>query len=283
MDQREIASVGRAVKRPGSHDFSAANVSSRSVGRDIDPVIGIDHFHIRAPTFAPHPHAGFSAVTYLFEDSEGDFINRDSLGDQVIAKPGAIIWTVTGSGVLHEEYPVTRGKLSHGLQIFVNLPATQKLQAPRLMFVDGPDVPVRKLPGARIRVAAGASRDIRARLDAPNDFTLLDVTLAPDAVFEEVMPADQSVLAYVIRGAAIVEREGRRLEALEAVSFAEGEGSVRVRASSAGAQLVLLAGRPLREPMVSQGPFVMNNEQQIRQTIERYRAGEMGTLEATHK
>lgn len=91
MVYRNIASVGSAVKRPSPYEFSAANVSSRSVGRDIDPVITIDHFHIRAPMFAPHPHAGFSAVTYLFEDGEGEFINRDSLGDQVVAHPGAVI------------------------------------------------------------------------------------------------------------------------------------------------------------------------------------------------
>lgn len=275
---RNIATVGGARKRPGSYAFSAANVSSGSVGRDLDPVITIDHFHIRAPMFAPHPHAGFSAVTYLFEDGDGEFINRDSLGDRVVAHPGAVIWTVTGSGVLHEEYPATRGKLSHGLQIFVNLPAAEKLLPPRLLFVDGPDVPVRELLGARIRVVAGASGDVRAKLEAPGEITLLDVNLEPGAAFEEAFPADRSVLAYVIKGSALLGNEARQVGALEAASFADVDGAVLLRATSESAQVVLIAGRPLREPVVSYGPFVMNSEQQIASAIERYRAGAMGAL-----
>jgi redox-sensitive bicupin YhaK (pirin superfamily) len=274
---RNIASVGGARKRPGSREFSAANVSASSVGRDLDPVITIDHFEMRAPTFAPHPHAGFSAVTYLFEDSEGEFVNRDSLGDHVIAHPGSVIWTVTGSGVMHEEYPAERGKRSHGLQIFVNLPASEKVLPPRLLFVNGPDVPVRELDGARVRVAAGVSGDTRAKLAAPGDITLLDVTLAPGAGFDEAFPSDKSVLAYVIKGSVIVNDE-RMVDELGAASFAEGNGSISLRATSSGAQIVLLAGRPLREPVVSHGPFVMNSEQEIAAAIARYRAGDMGSL-----
>jgi redox-sensitive bicupin YhaK (pirin superfamily) len=283
MVYRNSASVGSAVKRPGSHEFSAANVSSRSVGRDIDPVITIDHFQIRAPMFAPHPHAGFSAVTYLFEDGEGEFINRDSLGDEVVAHPGAVIWTVTGRGVLHEEYPAVRGKLSHGLQIFVNLPAAEKLQAPRLLFVDGPDVPVRELPGVRVRVVTGHSGDVRGKLAAPGDITLLDVKLDPGVAFDASFAADFSVLAYVIQGSALLGGEERSLHALEAASFADGDGTVRLRATPVGAQVVLIAGRPLREPVVSHGPFVMNTEQQIAEAIERYRVGGMGTLAPTNR
>lgn len=277
---RKIASSGSASKRPGSDSFRAANVSSRSVGRDIDPVLGIDHFEIRQPTFAPHPHAGFSAVTYLFEDGEGEFINRDSLGDRVVVKPGAVLWTVTGRGVMHEEYPAVRGQRSHGLQIFINLPAAEKLQAPRLLHVDGPDVPVRDLPGARVRVVTGASGGVRAKLDAPGDVALLDVTLEPGASFEEAFPAGYAVLAYVIRGGALVGAEERPLRAYDAASFAEGEGAIRLMATAEGAQVVLLAGRPLREPVLSSGPFVMNTAQQVADAVARFRAGDMGTLES---
>lgn len=278
---RNIASVGGARKRPGSYDFTAANVSAASVGRDLDPLIGIDHFHIRAPVFAPHPHAGFSAVTYLFEDGVGEFINRDSLGDRVVAHPGAVIWTVTGSGVLHEEFPATRGKLSHGLQIFVNLPAAEKLQPPRLLFVDGPDVPMRDLPGARVRVVAGSSGEVRG-LAVPSDITLLDVTLDAGAALEEAFPSDRSVLAYVIKGSVLVGSERRRLQALEAASFADAEGAVRLEATAEGAQIVLIAGRPLREPLVSHGPFFMNTDDQIASAIDRYHAGGMGSLASSN-
>ncbi len=281
MKNRTISSTGVATMRPGSNEFRAAHVSSAVVGADIDPIIGIDHFEMRAPTFAPHPHAGFSAVTYLFEDSEGEFLNRDSLGDRIVAKPGSVIWTVAGSGILHEEYPVVRGKLAHGLQIFVNLPAAEKLQAPRLLFVDGPAVPVRALSGVHVRVVTGTSGDVRAKLEAPGDFTLLDVQLEPGASFEEVFSDDHSVLAYVIRGSAFIGSAQQRAGVHEAARFSEGSGGVLLRATSEGAQVVLLAGRPLREPVVSYGPFIMNNEQQIASAIERYRAGRMGRLESS--
>jgi redox-sensitive bicupin YhaK (pirin superfamily) len=278
MTHRGISSSGPAARRPGSHEFSAAHVSARSVGSDLDPIIGIDHFEMRAPTFAPHPHAGFSAVTYLFEDSEGEFINRDSLGDRIVAQPGSIIWTVTGSGVMHEEFPRQRGERAHGLQMFVNLAAAEKMQAPRLLFVDGPEVPVFEQSGARVRVLVGSSGEVRAKLDPPGDITLLDVKLDPSAAFEQPFDTDASVLAYVIEGSVLVSDEGRRLGALEAASFAfDGEG-VLLRAGSEGARVVLFAGRPLRERVVSQGPFVMNSEEQIVSAFERYRSGGMGQL-----
>jgi redox-sensitive bicupin YhaK (pirin superfamily) len=197
---RGIASAGHATKRPGSHEFSAANVSATSVSADLDSVIAIDHFHMRAPVFAPHPHAGFSAVTYLFEDGEGEFENRDSLGHHIVAQPGAAIWTVAGSGVMHEEFPRTQGKLSHGLQ-------------------------------GSVRTGDG----------------------------------------------------GYRLDTREAGSFDADGDAVLLRADADGARVVLIAGRPFREPVVSYGPFIMNGEEQVASAIERYRAGRMGRLESAHR
>jgi redox-sensitive bicupin YhaK (pirin superfamily) len=279
MRLKIIAGSGSAAKRPGSYEFSAAHVSGASVGGDIDPVIGIDHFNIRAPVFAPHPHAGFSAVTYLFEDSEGEFINRDSLGHHLIAKPGAVIWTVTGSGVMHEEFPRTRGMRSHGLQVFVNLAAAEKMQSPRVLFVDGPSVPIVERMGARIRVVVGSTGDVRGKIDPPGDITFLDVKLDPGAAFEQAFSPDRSVLAYVIEGSALVGDEARKLGPLDAASFAADGDAVSVRAGGDGARVVLIAGRPLRERVVAHGPFIMNNEEQIASAIERYRAGGMGRLE----
>jgi hypothetical protein len=279
VSYRTITSTGGAAKRPGNDEFSAAHVSSATVGADIDPVIGIDHFRMRAPKFPPHPHAGFSAVTYLFEDGEGEFINRDSLGDRIVAHPGAVIWTVTGRGVMHEEYPAVRGQLAHGLQIFVNLPSAAKLQEPRLLFADGPEVPVRDLPGARVRVVTGSSGGVRSTFEAPGDVTLLDVTLEPGATFEEAVPDDRSVLVYVIRGSVHAGPEGRTLRAFDAARFNSSAGAVLLRGTHESAQVVLLAARPVEEPVVSYGPFVMNTERQIAQAIERFQAGGMGSLQ----
>ncbi|NOT58951.1 MAG: pirin family protein [Acidobacteria bacterium] len=211
MSNRSIASTGSAAKRPGSYEFSAAHISAASVGADLDPVIGIDHFHMRAPVFPPHPHAGFSAVTYLFEDGEGEFVNRDSLGHQLLAKPGAVIWTLAGSGIIHEEFPKERGKLSHGLQVFVKLAASEETQSPRLLFVDGPDVPVFEREGVRVRVIAGEAGEVRGKIEPPGGITFLEVRLDPGAEFEQALPPDRNALVYVIEGSVAVGNEGRRL------------------------------------------------------------------------
>jgi redox-sensitive bicupin YhaK (pirin superfamily) len=279
MNVRSLASIGGAAKRPGSYEFTTAQLSSRSVGGDIDPVIGIDHFIMRVPVFAPHPHAGFSAVTYLFEDSQGEFIIRDSLGHHIAAKPGSVIWTITGSGVVHEEFPRERGKPTHGLQIFMNLAAAEKMQAPRVMFVDGPDVPVSQRPGARIRVLVGSVGDVHGKIEPPGDITFLDVKLDANATFEQILPADSNAFAYVIEGSVLVGDEHRRLGAFDAASFAADGDAVSLRATNDGARVVLIAGRPLRERVVAQGPFIMNSEEEIAAAMERYRSGRMGRLD----
>jgi redox-sensitive bicupin YhaK (pirin superfamily) len=276
---RSIASVGGVVKRPRSDELSAAHLSAASIGHEIDPVIGIDHFNVRAPVFAPHPHAGFSAVTYLFEDSEGEFVNRDSLGHQIVAKPGAVIWTITGSGVLHEEYPRQRGRRSHGLQVSFNLAAAEKMQAPRVMFVDGPEVPAFEGEGLRARVVAGAVGGVSGKLEPPGEVLFLDVKLGPDAAFEHPVPADFNALAYVVAGSVFVGDRGRLLRTLDAATFATDGDAVLLRATAGEvAHVVLIAGRPLHERVVSNGPFIMNSEQQLASAIERYHKGHMGRL-----
>lgn len=275
---RSLARVAASTRRPGSWEFSAANVGTSQLGPDMDPVLTIDHFRMRAPVFAPHPHAGFCAVTYLFGDSEGELVNRDSLGHRLLARPGAIVWTVAGRGVLHDERPRERGRLVHGLQVFVNLPAAEKLQAPRVLFADGPDVPVLERTGVRVRVLAGATAGVGAAIDAPGGPTFLDLSLAPGAGFRHALPRDEHVIVYVVAGAAGVGDDARTVGAGQAASFGSDGDGVAVRGGAQGVHLVLFAARPLREPVVSRGPFVMSSEAQIAAAIDDYQSGRMGRL-----
>lgn len=281
MATRSIANAGPSTTRPGSYGFSAASISAASVGGDLDPVINIDHFRMRMPTFPPHPHAGFSAVSYLFDDSEVEFENHDSLGHSLLAKPGAIIWSVAGRGMMHEEFPHVRGKLAHGLQVFVNLAAAAKLEPPRILFADGPAIPIVEHGGARTRVVAGSVGDVRGAIEPPGDITFLDIKLDPGATFEQPVEAERSALAYVIEGDLLGGAERRALATLDAATFAPDGDRVVLRAGTRGARVVLIAGRPLREPVVSNGPFVMNDREQIASAIERYRSGGMGRLESS--
>lgn len=279
---RSIAAVGSSKRRPGNYSFSAANVSTESCGISIDPILSIDHFEIRKPTFPPHPHAGFSAITYLFEDSEGEFINRDSLGGHLTVQPGSIIWNVTGSGVMHEEYPGKEGELSHGLQMFINLPSSEKLTSPHVMYVNGPDVPLYNKDSIKVRVLTGSFKEIKALISPPEKIEFLDVFLDSNTVFVKVIPKDLNVLIYVINGEIAVGNEEPILgEMKTAVLNFDGE-HVQISTRNKIAHFILVSGKPLNEPIAMYGPFVMNNEIQLQQAFVRYRKGEMGHLVSTN-
>lgn len=143
-----------------SHAPGFRSVSMRSEPSfDLDPFLNVDFFVMSEPTFPPHPHAGFSAVTYLLPESRGSFRNRDSLGDTSTIGPGAIHWTQAGAGMMHEEIPSTPGVEGTGFQIFVNLPAAEKGIAPRALHADATHVPVASVDGALVRVLAVARKE----------------------------------------------------------------------------------------------------------------------------
>ena len=277
MKNRSIAAIGKAEKKMDNYAFSASNISFQSVGKEIDPIISIDDFRMRQPVFQPHPHAGFAAITYLFEDSEGEFVSRDSLGGNLEAKPGGVIWNVAGRGLLHDEHPKVAGQMAHGLQIFVNLSAPNKLCDPEVLFVDGPDIPLFSENGTEVRVVSGSAGNVEAKINPPENITLLDIKLESDSTFVKTLPVGENILLYVIKGSISVGNEETLLtKSQTAVMDFDGD-SVRLTANE-DAQVVLLAGKPHREELVFGGPFIMNTEQQINEAIDRYHAGEMGDI-----
>lgn len=243
-------------------------------GRPLDPFLSIDHFWMSQPTFPPHPHAGFSAVTWMFEDSPGAFTNRDSLGDRSRIGPGALHWTQAASGMLHEEIPEVPGVVSHGLQIFVNLRSDHKRAAPRAFHAD--ELPLARGEGWSARVLAGRVGDVESPLrELLTPVLLLDVALEAGGVVQLPLPPDHSVFALVIEG--VVGVGARRAPAHSAVAFAD-DGDGVVLSADAPARVVVGGGRPLREEVVAGGPFVMNTREELEQAAARYRAGAMGVL-----
>lgn len=279
---KNIATIGKSIRRPGNHNFSASNVSSNSVGTSIDPVISIDHFEIRKATFPPHPHAVFSAVTYLFEDGEGEFVSRDSTGGHHVSKPGGVIWNVAGSGVMHEEYPKVQGELSHGLQMFVNLSSANKMQKPHVFFVDGPDIPTFSKDGVKVRVIAGEFQNMKAKIQPPGNITYLDIFLSPRKEVEIPLSANNRTLLYFISGGAKVGNEDKWLEAPDASILTDDADTVFIKTEESEVHLVLVAGEPTNEPIIAHGPFVMNTMEQINDAIIRYQNGSMGYLASTN-
>lgn len=243
-----------------------------------DPFVMVDHFVMPDAAFAPHPHAGFSAVTYLFEDSAGGVRNRDSFGTVNDILPGSLHWTQAGSGMLHEELPRTPGSAAHGLQLFVNSARVNKNAPPEAFHLASSDVPVAQTAsGARVRVVLGDFGGTMSRIGAHTPITLLDITLPANASIEIPLPANYTAVALVVRGGL------EAVPALEplAVRFDRSGGPVALTAGADGAQLVLLAGEPLREPIVTRGPFVGNSTEDVLDMIRRYQSGTMGSLDPT--
>jgi len=247
----------------------------------VDPVVMLDHFHMIAPTFEPHPHAGISAVTYMFEDSSSPHVNYDSLGNQGPIHPGDLHWFVAGRGAVHTEQPEGDHPHVHALQIFVNLPASKKLIDPYAVHVDAADIPEFHASGVRVRVVTGESQGVHSPAVLPEPFTLLDGFLMADAVFEHSLPAAWNALLYIVQGTLSLHLDAElprlELEQAHAVGIG-GAATLRLTAADA-AHFVILSGPALNEPLVKHGPFVMNTPEQMNDRLQAYQDGEFGRLE----
>lgn len=266
---------GEAMKNGAG--FTALSFLHRQAGGLMDPLLMVDHFTMTAPTFGPHAHAGLSAVSVLFEDSEGGFRNRDSLGNDVTLAPGDLYWLKAGRGAVHDEAPVP-GARTHALQVFVNLPAAQKLDAPEALHVPAARMPVIEGPGHRVRVMTGRSGDAVGAAAPAGGVTILDIALAAGGGFAHRLAPGDAAWLHAIEGAAEVEIDGvrRRLDGAAALSV-HGARTIGLRSESGG-RTALLAGPPLREPFVQRGPFAMRDAAQLDAVIAAHAAGKLGAI-----
>lgn len=265
---------------PMRHGSGFRALGVRGSDAQMDPFLMVDHFWMSEPTFGPHPHAGFSAVTYMFDDAQTAFQNHDSRGDASVIHPGDLHWTIAGAGVVHDEVPVERGKTAHGLQIFVNLAAKDKHIPPGAMHVASADMPrITQSGGAQVKLVFGTYADDAASISAPitppTDAALLDVTLQADQAFR--YPVPDGVNAFVLVTQGTVQVAAHDLAEGRAATLGRAGGTVVVTAKS-HAMFALFMGAPLNEPVVRHGPFAMTNQADIQRAIQAYQAGEMGHL-----
>lgn len=246
----------------------------------LDPFMGIDHAWMSAPTFPPHPHAGFSAVTYLFLDSETGIANRDSQGHSNLIEPGGLHWTAAGRGVIHEEIPAVLGCTTHLLQIFVNLPRDRQNAAPFALTLAPLDVPLVQRPGARVRVPLGSFDGVHSPLAPPTEVTLLDITLETDAELELSVPAGQHASFMPIYGSAELDGESFGLDDLGApiLPIAAEPTKHKLGAKAGGAKVAVFIGEPLRQPVISNGPMAFASQESLTAATAAYQRGEMGSL-----
>ncbi|MCX4549726.1 pirin family protein [Streptomyces sp. NBC_01387] len=237
-----------------------------------------------------HPHRGFETVTYLID---GTFVHQDSNGGGGTINDGDTQWMTAGAGLLHIEAPpeslVVSGGLFHGLQLWVNLPAADKMMAPRYQDIGGGQVQLLTSPdgGALLRVIAGELDGHEGPGITHTPITMIHATVRPGAEVTLPWREDFNGLAYVMAGRGSVGTDRRPVHTGQTAVFGAGS-SLTVRADetqdakSPDLEVVLLGGRPIREPMAHYGPFVMNSEAELRQAFEDFQRGRLGTIPAVH-
>jgi redox-sensitive bicupin YhaK (pirin superfamily) len=275
--------VARVVRAQETSDGAGVRLK-RSLGSAAldywDPFLLLDEFKSEDASdylagFPDHPHRGFETVTYMLA---GSMEHRDHRGNQGNLVAGSVQWMTAGRGIIHSEMPKQKGGLMWGFQLWVNLPAREKMTEPRYQDIPPAAIPSLELPGGgTVRVIAGESRGVSGAVRGiATDPLYLDVRLAPQAVFEQPVAAGHSSLVYVFEGEAEFggsgSEPGRRVGAghLLALSAGAGEEALRVSTAEVPVAFLLLAARPLREPMARYGPFVMNTAEEIRQAFRDY-------------
>ena len=240
----------------------------------LDPFLMLDEFRSDQAGdyiegFPDHPHRGFETVTYMLAGRMRHGDNKGNTGD---LGAGSVQWMTAGSGLIHSEMPQQEEGLMWGFQLWVNLPAADKMTAPRYQDIPPGEIPVvHPAAGVTVKVVAGELAGARGPVSGvATDPVYLDIALDPGAELELALPEGHSAFAYVFDGTAATVA-GQSLARGELAVLSKGD-KVTVAAAD-GARILLVAGRPLAEPVARYGPFVMNSPDQIHQAIADFRAG----------
>ena len=257
-------------------------------GVHLDPFLMLDEFYSDDPDdyiagFPAHPHRGFETVTYMLD---GHMRHEDHLGNRGDLGPGDVQWMTAARGIIHSEMPQQSAGRMRGFQLWLNLPSREKMQPARYRDIPAPEIPQVRLPqGGEVKVIAGTLELDGAATSGPvnhpgaslsTDPLYFDVHLPAGAEFNAPVAVGYNAFLYVYEGGAQVGPTGATepLPHRSAGVLTDGDG-VRVQAGAEGVRLLLLAAKPLREPVVQYGPFVMNTREEIEQAIADYRSGRL--------
>ncbi len=239
-----------------------------------EPFLVFTEFYMDRGIFGPHPHAGVSVMTYMLPDSQGAFLNRDSLGDRSIIAPGDIHVTQAGSGIHHDEVPTEYGVPCHGLQIWINHADSNRLVAPQAFHAVAEQIPTYSSDGIHLRVLQGTYQGMISPIELVTKTELYDIVLDPHTILE--LPAHVMAFVYCLEGG--VQIQDRVISARALVTFENEGNTVRVQALDTSAHIIFASGIPHNEPIVYGGPFVMTTAEQMHAARKRLGKGEMGTL-----
>lgn len=281
--QTQAVATSRGVERlvGGQFVMDGAGVKinrvlTQTLQRRLDPFLMLDAFgsdkagdYIAG--FPEHPHRGFETVTYMLT---GNMRHRDSAGHEGSITNGGVQWMTAGRGVIHSEMPEQNEGLMEGFQLWLNLAAKDKMSAPWYRDIPAEAVPRFTLDsGATVQVIAGSSHGVAGAVQREVTEPLyLDIELPAGATFEQALPAGHNAFLYVFRGEVVVEGKAVPQARMAILDNAKAADGVRIKASQPS-RLLLIAGRPLNEPIAQYGPFVMNTQAEVFQAVEDFRNG----------
>ncbi|AAZ97065.1 conserved hypothetical protein [Thiobacillus denitrificans ATCC 25259] len=257
----------------------------RSIGtpalKNLDPFLMLDHFGSDNPDdyiagFPEHPHRGFITFTYMLD---GHMEHRDSMGNRGDLEAGGAQWMKAASGVIHSEMPRQTDGLMRGFQLWINLPASEKMSDPQYQEFSAGSIPEAAVEQGRVRVLAGEFGTARGVIEDPaTDVLYLDVALDRGAGFRHLLSDVRNAFVYVFEGSARVGSEALATHALAVLGAGD---AVEIEAGGEGVRFILVAGRPIGEPVVQHGPFVMSSREEIEQAFADYREGRFVRSKAT--
>jgi redox-sensitive bicupin YhaK (pirin superfamily) len=246
----------------------------------VDPFLLFDHFGSKDPAdyikgFPMHPHRGIETVTYIIS---GHVNHKDSIGNSGSITDGDVQWMTSGRGIMHEEMPQPHEDEMIGFQLWVNLPARLKMTSPRYQNITSDQIPkIQHEDGVKIRVIAGEVEDVRGPVkEIVADPIYLDISIPPGGTFSQPVECGHAAFAYIFEGKGLFEADTsdtkKPFASPRLIVFGDGDG-VSARASDQGMRFLLVSGKPLDEPIARYGPFVMNTQEEIKQTLEDLQNG----------
>ncbi|MFZ2163777.1 MAG: pirin family protein [Sideroxyarcus sp.] len=275
---RSIEQLVQGVATSDGAGVSLTRVLTGKLQRRLDPFLMLDAFGSDEPDeyiagFPDHPHRGFETITYMLH---GRMRHRDSAGHEGLLQNGGMQWMIAGRGAIHSEIPEQEDGLMEGFQLWLNLPASNKMSAPWYK-----DFPTTEIPeyttaeGATVRVIAGSSNGVAGAMTREITEPLyLDIHLPAGASFSTAIPATHNAFIYVYRGAVQVGDTQVGSQRMGVLGNTPGADGLALTATE-DARLILVAGKPLNEPIVQYGPFVMNTQEEIHQALDDYRNGRL--------
>ncbi len=287
-NERTISEIITAKTTTEGDGFQVNRPFPNYAVRDFDPFLLLDEMGPvnyapnEAKGASPHPHRGFETVTYMIE---GAFEHKDSQGNSGKLLPGDVQWMTAGSGVIHSELPekqfAKKGGRFHGLQLWVNLPKKEKMTKPRYQEISSENMPVAKTHDGSVqaKIIAGESMGKKAVIDTKIPIIYLHFTLKPNATFTQNVPQNYNAFAYVIKGNALFGSDKRLVKKNQAIFFDKNGEEIILSTDDSEAEVLLIAGTPLNEPVKRYGPFVMNTDEELQQAIKDYQDGKMGKID----